>query len=129
MRSVLDEISNDYVANRKAHRGEVDFSIGQGGNEGVVTTAASNRTLLLFGIEDLEDHAGIVGEAADDGEVHLDIIPHAAGFQIVQDRIEVLGEISWGLDRSLHFCEGEPQLFELRSACTVFVALEFVDDG
>lgn len=84
----FDEEADDDVTHGKAHRGEVGFAVGEGRYESVVTSAARDGAQGTLGVEDFEDHAGVVGEAAHDGEVYFEVVAQAAGFEIVLDFAE-----------------------------------------
>ena len=75
----LDEIADDVVAHRKPGGREIDGTIGNGGNERVIATAAGDGTHRFLRIEHFEHDAGVIGEAADDREIEFDEFAETAG--------------------------------------------------
>ena len=124
----LDEEADDDVAHREAHRRKVGFSIGEGRNEGVVASASGDGAEGAFGVEDFEDDAGVVGEAAHDGEVDFEVVSQATGFEIVLDFAQGLGLVDGVGDEVLQLLGGESERLEFGGGDFRFFAFKFVDD-
>lgn len=70
----LDQVGEDDIAHAESEGGKPDASVAHGFDEGVVAAATGECALIFCAIEHFEDHAGVVREAANDGQVGLDIV-------------------------------------------------------
>src|SRR5207247_2361884 len=68
---VCDEIGEDDIAHAEAERWQIDFAVAHQAEQLVVAPAASECAFVFAAIEDLEDDAGVIGEAADDGKIDI----------------------------------------------------------
>ena len=78
----VQEEAEDDVAHGEAGGGHVGFAVAHEGAEFVVATAAGDGAEAVLEVEDFEDGAGVVGEAADDGGVNADVLPESAGGEV-----------------------------------------------
>ena len=82
----------------------------------------------MLEVEDFEDGAGVVGEAADDGGVDADVLPEAAGgevgAEVGEGGVVGVGAVHEGADGA----EREADGFEFLGGFLGLGALDFVDD-
>ena len=89
-RDFADQFSQNHVAHGETDGGQGDRAVAELMNEVIVTAAAGERAQFAAAIERLKDHAGIVGEPADDPEIDLHEFGQTANFQRGQNLIESL---------------------------------------
>ncbi len=77
--AVLEDQGEDDVAHAEADGG--GWGAAEHFDEFVVAAAAGDGAFFAVGFVDFEDHAGVVGEAAGDGEIPSTPIPNARGFK------------------------------------------------
>ena len=80
----LQQLAEHHVAHAEAECGKIDAA--EIVQQRVVAPAAADRAELALGVEQLEHDAGVVREAAHDGEVDVDPVPDAERLQVRRDR-------------------------------------------
>jgi len=66
-----NKLTQDDIAHGKAKRGERDRVVAQLRHQVVVAAAAGDRPELTAAVERLENHTGVIGESADDAQIHF----------------------------------------------------------
>jgi hypothetical protein len=124
----VQEEAEDDVAHGETGGGHVGFAVAHEGAEFVVATAAGDGAEAVLEVEDFEDSAGIVGEAADDGGVDADVLPESAGgevgAEVGEGGVVGVGAVHEGADGA----EGEADGFEFFGGFLGLGAFDFVDD-
>jgi len=89
--AILEDQAEDDIAHAEAHGGRgwaaEEF------DEVVVATAAGDCALGSAGFVDFEDHAGVVREAAHDGEIEVDPVDDTGGDEFFGERQHGLAEV------------------------------------
>jgi hypothetical protein len=125
----FDQLGEGDVAHAEAEGGEVEAAIAHEADEVVIPAATGDGAEGVAAVEDLEDDAGVVGEAADDGGIELVEGGHAAGVKIGGEGVEFI-EVAAGIgDEGAYFLDGEAKGLEFCGEGGGVVALELVDDG
>ena len=84
----FEEEREDDVSHGEACGWECRGVVAKEGDEVVVATATGDCPEVILAVEDFEDWAGVVGEAADDGEVGLDEVAEASCFEVLEYGVE-----------------------------------------
>ena len=123
-----EKFEEDDVAHAKAEGGEVCLSAADEFDEVVVTAAAGNGAEFAFFVEGLKNHAGVVGQPADDVIINFDKSRRGrARFKIIDNEFQFGG---WLLrrDELIDFIERETERGEGLGAFLRGFALQFVNN-
>ena len=81
----VDEVAEDDIAHAEADGRQVGGSVAEALHKAVVASTSSEGAEVFRAVENLEDHAGVVGQAADDGGVEGDLVGDPVG---LEERVE-----------------------------------------